>query len=77
VTCRVFGPPVRSRCDDPDKEGLGVCELCFHGATDAQIAACEMQVDPDGLESKLLHELESESAPKGRTIVAFTLATCP
>jgi Fe-S-cluster containining protein len=77
VTCRVFGPPVRSRSDDQDKEGLGVCELCFHGATDAQIAACEMQVDPDGLESELLHQLESGNAPKGRTIVAFTLATCP
>ena len=27
MTCRVFGPPVRS------EDGLGVCELCFHGAT--------------------------------------------
>jgi Fe-S-cluster containining protein len=26
MTCRVFGPPVRS------EEGLGVCELCYHGA---------------------------------------------
>ena len=26
MTCRVFGPPVRS------EDGLGVCELCFHGA---------------------------------------------
>ena len=45
----------------------------IHGATDQQIAACEMQVDPDGLEAKLLAELESASAPKGRTIVAFAL----
>ncbi len=37
MTCRVFGPPVRS------EEGLGVCELCFHGATDEEIAACEMK----------------------------------
>jgi Fe-S-cluster containining protein len=68
MTCRVFGPPVRS------ENGLGVCELCYHGATDQQIAACEMQVDPDGVEAKLLAELESASAPKGRTIVAFALA---
>ncbi len=32
ITCRAFGPPVRS------EDGLGVCELCFHGATDEQIA---------------------------------------
>src|ERR1700682_4455989 len=40
MTCRVFGPPIRSG------GGLGVCELCFHGATDEEIAACEMPVDP-------------------------------
>ena len=48
MTCRVFGPPVR--CED----GLGVCELCFQGATDKEIAACEMKPDPEDLESALL-----------------------
>ena len=52
MACRTFGPPVRA------EGGLGVCELCFHGATDAQIAACEMVADPDDLESKLLRKLE-------------------
>ena len=52
MTCRTFGPPVRS------EDGLGVCELCFHGASDAQIAACEMVVDPDDMEGKLLAKLE-------------------
>ena len=33
-----FGPPVRS------EGGLGVCELCYHGASDQQIAACEMRL---------------------------------
>jgi Fe-S-cluster containining protein len=65
MTCRTFGPPVRS------EGGLGVCELCFHGATDAQIAACEMVADPDDLESKLLGKLEKTQGPRGRTIVAF------
>ena len=37
MTCRVFGPPVRS------EDGLGVCELCFQGASDKEIAACEMK----------------------------------
>jgi Fe-S-cluster containining protein len=65
MTCRTFGPPVRS------EGGLGVCELCFHGATDEQIAACEMVVDPDDLESKLLEKLEKSKGPRGQTIVAF------
>jgi Fe-S-cluster containining protein len=67
VTCRAFGPPVRS------EGGLGVCELCFHGATDEQIAACEMEVDPDDLESELLDELEDTTGVRGRTIIAFAL----
>lgn len=67
IICRAFGPPVRS------EDGLGVCELCFHGATDEQIAACEMEVDPDDLESALLKELETNGRT-GRTIIAFALA---
>jgi len=65
MTCRTFGPPVRS------EGGLGVCELCFHGATDEQIAACEMVVNPDDQESELLKKLEKTSGPRGQTIVAF------
>jgi Fe-S-cluster containining protein len=66
MTCRVFGPPVRS------EEGLGVCELCYHGATEEQIAACEMPV-PD-LGEELLEEFEQSSGRRGRTLVAFALA---
>jgi Fe-S-cluster containining protein len=65
MTCRTFGPPVRS------DGGLGVCELCFHDATDEQIAACEMVVDPEDLESTLLEKIEKTHGPRGRTIVAF------
>jgi Fe-S-cluster containining protein len=67
VTCRVFGPPVSSQ------QGLGVCELCYHGASEEEIAACEMPVDPDGLEAKLLQEFEQASGSHGRTLVAFAL----
>jgi Fe-S-cluster containining protein len=63
MTCRVFGPPIRS------DGGLGVCELCFQGATAEEIGACEMQVDPDGVEEKLLLEMKDQS----KTIVAFCL----
>jgi len=67
MTCRVFGPPVRS------EDGLGVCELCYKGATDEQIAACEMKPDPDDLESALLHQLEKAHGVCVNTIVAFCL----
>jgi Fe-S-cluster containining protein len=69
MTCRVFGPPVRS------EDGLGVCELCFQGASDKQIAACEMKPDPDDVESRLLKEIEQSSGKRGNTIIAFCLAS--
>jgi Fe-S-cluster containining protein len=69
MTCRVFGPPVRS------EDGLGVCELCFQGATDKEIAACEMKSDPDDLESALLNKLEKTTGTHGNTIIAFCLGS--
>lgn len=69
MTCRVFGPPVRS------EEGLGVCELCFQGASEQEIADCEMKPDPDDLESRLLHDLEEKTGVRGNTIIAFCLAS--
>jgi Fe-S-cluster containining protein len=68
MTCRVFGPPVRS------EDGLGVCELCFQGATEEEIAACEMKPDPDDLESRVLNNVEQGSGVRGQTIIAFCLA---
>jgi len=67
MTCRTFGPPVKS------DGGLGVCELCFHGASDQQIAACEMVLDTDELETELLAKVERSKGPRGRTIVAFAV----
>jgi Fe-S-cluster containining protein len=69
MTCRVFGPPVRS------EGGLGVCELCFQGATSAEIAACEMKPDPDDMESALSKKLEDTTGVRGNTIIAFCLAS--
>ncbi len=69
MTCRTFGPPVRS-----GPEGaLGVCELCYHGASDKQIAACEMRPDPENLEEALIKEVEKTTGVHGNTIVAFCL----
>jgi len=69
MTCRVFGPPVRS------EDGLGVCELCYHGASDEEIAACEMKPDPDDMESALLKTVEDNTGRRGNTIVAFCLVS--
>ena len=67
MTCRTFGPPVRA------EGGLGVCELCFQGATDEEVAACEMVVDPDDLELKVLQGLEVRGGQRGQPTVAFCL----
>jgi Fe-S-cluster containining protein len=69
MTCRTFGPPVRSGPEG----GLGVCELCYHGASDGEIAACEMKPDPDNLEESLLLDVEEKTGQRGSTIVAFCL----
>lgn len=65
LTCRIFGPAIRSGGDV-----LGVCELNYVGATDEQIAACQVEVDPDSLEDELLE------GDRRQTIVAFALSGC-
>jgi Fe-S-cluster containining protein len=56
ITCRTFGPPVHFA-----GEALGVCELCFEGASPDQIAACAVEIPVE--------------APKqtDETIVAYAL----
>ncbi len=75
LTCRIFGPPVRS------EGGLAVCELCFTEAAPEEIAACEMAVDPGGLELELDAEAErSQSEAGGQpgpTVVAWALLSTP
>lgn len=71
MTCRVFGPPIRSANED-GLEGLAHCELCFHGASPEQIEACEMHV-PHDLEQDLLDEIGSDN----ETVVAFALLRKP
>jgi Fe-S-cluster containining protein len=68
MTCRVFGPPVRMDAGADDGAALGHCELCFHGASEAEVAACEMPV-PHELEQELLDQVEDT----GETVVAFAL----
>jgi Fe-S-cluster containining protein len=68
MTCRVFGPPVRmDACDEGT--ALGHCELCFVGADQAVVEACEMAV-PHELEAEVLGEI----GDGGETVVAFAVA---
>jgi Fe-S-cluster containining protein len=64
MTCRVFGPPVRM--DEGD--AVGCCELCFAGASEDEIAACEMTV-PLEFEENLIAEIHDAS----ETVVAYAI----
>ncbi len=66
MTCRVFGPPIRMDAGMGGNEALGHCELCFVGAGEMEVAACEMPV-PHELEAELLGEI----GLNGETVVAF------
>jgi len=68
MTCRVFGPPIRMDASAAEGEALGHCELCFVGASTAEVAACEMKI-PHEAEARLLDEI----ALRGETVVAFAL----
>ncbi len=68
MICRLFGPPTRFEPGGP----LGICVLCFKGASDEEIAACEMEV-PRSLHEQILGELSD-----GReTVVAYALLNRP
>jgi len=69
LTCRAFGPPMRVDAD------VVVCELCFDGATDAEVESCAVDYDPDGLSVTLDDEVEKITGSTGRTIIAFSLAS--
>ena len=68
MTCRVFGPPIRS------EDGLGACELCYQGVADEELEAYEMIPDPDDLETPLVEKFEKATRMRGSTIIAFCLS---
>jgi Fe-S-cluster containining protein len=70
ITCRCFGPPIRC-----ESGAIGVCELCFDGASDQEIAACLVDFDPEGLESVLIDALERSTGVRGMTTVALSLVS--
>jgi len=84
MTCRVFGPPVRTAADMADQnssneEAFAVCELCFTEAAPEEIAAAEMVV-PYAEEQRVLvylQQVQPQSAAAAETIVAFCLLPAP
>jgi len=61
LTCRAFGPPVRCA-----EGGVAICELCFDGASEAEIEACTVALD-----------LGSMLQESGGSTVALALASAP
>ena len=49
LSCRTFGLPVRAGGED-----LPPCGLCFRGASASEIEDCRVEVDPGGVEEKIL-----------------------
>ena len=72
LTCRVFGPAIRWGGD-----AVGVCELCFEGASADEIAACEVQLDIADREEELVRAQEQSSGTHGPTLVALALVNMP
>ena len=70
ITCRVFGLPLRT------SEGIGVCELCFEGASPEEIGACAVEPDYEGLEAVVNAEVEQATGVSGHTIIGWVLAEC-
>lgn len=68
ITCRTFGPAVRV-----SQGPSSVCELCYQGASDEEIAACAVDPDPEDVEGELLRGMEP-GAQTRETMVAFALA---
>lgn len=66
-TCRVFGPPVAT------PEGYGICELCFHQATDVEIAKAAITAPSSELSTALDQAATAAGEPSGPTVIAFVL----
>jgi len=62
LTCRIFGPPVQN------ESGIGLCELCYIGASEAEILAGEMHLHHQEIEERLDSEL-----PSGESVIAWAL----
>ena len=62
LTCRIFGPPVLN------ESGIGICELCYVGASEAEVLGGEMHLNHQNLEEELDRDF-----PPAETIIAWAL----
>ncbi len=70
VLCRTFGPPIRNDHEDAEA-GLAICELCFHGATEAEVAAAEMDSSFRPLQEQLEADYDRTHRAGGPTMIPF------
>jgi Fe-S-cluster containining protein len=70
MTCRTFGPPMPT-----EEGGLAVCELCFVGAPESEVARCAVDTHFLDVEAEALAEHEARAGARGPTIIAFALSS--
>jgi Fe-S-cluster containining protein len=69
ITCRSFGPVTHV-----EGGALAACELCYTGASEEEMAACAVEIDPENIEGEVLASLEAQGI-RGETIVAYALTS--
>jgi Fe-S-cluster containining protein len=70
IPCRTFGPPM------PNEEGgLAVCELCFVGAPETEVARCAVDAHFLDVETEAVAEHETHTTAHGLTLIAFALSS--
>ncbi|MDQ2924961.1 MAG: YkgJ family cysteine cluster protein [Acidobacteriota bacterium] len=69
IPCRTFGPPM------PNAEGgLAVCELCFVGAPETEVARCAVDAQFLDVETEAVATHEVLTGARGLTLIAFALS---
>jgi Fe-S-cluster containining protein len=69
IPCRTFGPPM------PNEEGsLAVCELCFVGAPETEVARCAVDAHFLDVETEAVAQQETHTTARGLTLIAFALS---
>ncbi|HEY5330129.1 MAG TPA: YkgJ family cysteine cluster protein [Acidobacteriaceae bacterium] len=69
IPCRTFGPPMPN-----DEGGLAVCELCFVGAPESEVARCAVDAGFLDAEADAVAEHEARTGKQGLTVIAFALS---
>lgn len=70
VLCRTFGPPIRNDHEDAEA-GLAICELCFVGAGEEEVAAAEMDSAWRPVQERLEADYDRTHPQRGPTMIPF------